>query len=151
VTNWQASTATARAITRLRAGAHVAHGLRMIKPLLSAGVLVLTLCAPALAQPAKTAVPPMNLELTVVVGTETRLHKLVIADDSCGHVQAKARDFEDDIHVCSVTRGDGPRLEASWHVRDKTTEYTLSWTAAVARGGSIEAFPAGAKFTLAMK
>lgn len=134
-----------------------------MKTLLSSTALVLTLCAPALAQPAPPAkpapapapvvsAPPMKLELTVKVGTETRIHQLVISDDSCGHVQAKARDYEDDIHVCSFLRRDGSRIEASWKVRAKLTEYQISWTAAVAPGGKVETGTIdGARFTLAMK
>jgi len=132
----------------------------MIKTLVSASALVFTLCAPALAQPAPkpggpapiVAEPPMKLELTVKVGTETRTHQLVVSADSCGHVQAKARDFEDDIRVCSVTRRDGAVLEASWKVRAKMNEYLVTWTAAVARGGIVETGSLdGARFTLAVK
>lgn len=132
----------------------------MIKSLLSASSIVFTLCAPALAQPAPApttapapvASPPMNIDLTVRVGTETRTHRIVISEDSCGHVQAKARDFEDDIRVCSVLKRDGWRLEASWRVRAKVTEYQVSWTAAVAKGGTVETGSLdGARFTLAMK
>ncbi len=127
----------------------------MIKTLATASALVFILCAPALAQPtppAPVAVAPMKLELTVKVGAETRVHQVVISDDSCGSVQAKARDFEDEIRVCSVNKSSGPRLEASWKIRTKLTEYNVSWTAAVARGGTVEASSAdGAKFTLAMK
>ena len=125
----------------------------MIKTLLSSSAIVLTLCAPALAQPAPVvASPPMKIDLTVKVGSETRVHQIVVSDDSCGHVQAKTRDYEDDIHVCSVMKRDGARLEASWKVRAKLTEYNISWTAAVARGGTIETTSAdGARFTLAMK
>ena len=132
----------------------------MIKTLFSASAIVFTLCAPAIAQPAPAptpapapvASPPMNIDLTVRVGTETRTHRIVISDDSCGHVQAKARDFEDDIRVCSVVKRDGSRLEASWKVRAKQTEYQVSWTAAVAKGGTVETgSPDGARFTLAMK
>lgn len=123
----------------------------MIKTLLSASAIVFTLCAPALAQPVPAA-PPMNLELTVRIGTETRVHKLVISEDSCGHVQAKARDFEDDIRVCSVIKRGAPQLDASWKVRDKLTEFQVSYSAVVARGGTVEASSAGgARFTIAMK
>ena len=126
-----------------------------MKTLLSSTALVLTLCAPALAQPVPAPVvtaPPMKLELTVKVGTATRTHQLVISEDSCGRVQEKTRDFEDEIQVCSVVKREGPRLEASWKVRAKMTEYMVSWTAAVARGGTVETGSAdGARFTLAMK
>ncbi len=125
----------------------------MIKTLLSASAIVFTLCAPALAQPAPVvASPPMKIDLTVKVGTETRVHSIVVSDDSCGHVQAKTRDYEDDIRVCSVLKRDGARLDVSWRVRAKQTEYTMSWMAAVARGGTVDTTSAdGARFTLAMK
>lgn len=130
----------------------------MIKTLLSASAIVFTLCAPALAQPVPAppapavAGPPMKIDLTVKVGTATCVHQIVISDDSCGHVQAKTRDYEDDIRVCSVIKRDGSRLEASWKVRSKLTEYTMSWTAAVAPGGTVDTTSAdGARFTLAMK
>ena len=132
----------------------------MIKTLLSSSALVFILCAPALAQPAARPVapapvvasPPMKIDLTVKIGTQTRVHQIVVSDDSCGHVQAKTRDYEDDIRVCSVTKRDGSRLDASWKVRSKLTEYTMSWTAAVARGGTVDTTSAdGARFTLAMK
>ena len=127
----------------------------MIKTLLSSTAIVSTLFAPALAQPAPApviAAPPMNLELTVKVGTETRVHTLVLSEDRCGHVQAKSREFEDDIRVCSVVKRDGTQLEASWRVREKLTQYQVTWTAAVARGGTVEASSAGgARFMLALK
>ena len=54
--------------------------------------------------------------------------------------------------MCSVLKRDGARLEASWRVRAKQTEYQVSWTAAVAKGGTVETgSPDGARFTLAMK
>ena len=133
----------------------------MIKTLLSASAMVFTLCAPALAQPVPApgpvapapvvAKPPMKIELTVKVGTETRVHQIVVSEDSCGHVQANARTYEDDIRVCSVMNHNGSRLEATWRVRAKMTEYKMSWTAAVARGGTVDTTSAdGARFTLAM-
>ena len=124
----------------------------MIKTLLAASAIVFTLCAPALAQAIVVASAPMKIELTVKVGTETRVHQIVVSDDSCGHVQVKTKDYEDDIRVCSIMKRDGARLEASWKVRAKLTEYNMSWTAAVARGGTVDTTSAdGARFTLAMK
>lgn len=129
----------------------------MIKTLFSASAIVLTLCAPALAQPTPAPAPivaakPLELQLTVKAGTATRTHQLVISEDTCGTVQEKTRDFEDEIRVCSVVKRDGVRLEASWKVREKLTEYHVSWTSAVARGGSVEVgHQGGVRFTLAMK
>ncbi|MBA3455565.1 MAG: hypothetical protein H0T42_20900 [Deltaproteobacteria bacterium] len=126
-----------------------------MKTLLSASAIVFGLGVPALAQPAPApngSAPPMKIDLTVKVGTETRVHQIVVSDDSCGSVHAKARDFEDEIRVCSNMKRDGLRLEASWKVRAKTAEYHVSWTAAVARGGTVETSSAdGARFTLAVK
>ncbi len=136
----------------------------MLKTLAAASTLVFLLCAPAIAQPAPSpapspsparptvvAAPPMKVELTVKVGTEKRIHQVVLSDESCGAVHAKARDFEDEIRVCSVTSRSGTRVEASWKVREKATEYHVTYTAAVARGGTVDAFAHGAMFTLAMK
>lgn len=126
----------------------------MLKTLASASALVFILCAPALAQPVPApavAAPPMKVELTVKVGTEKRVHQVVLSDESCGSVHAKSRDFEDEIRVCSVTKQSGTRVEASWKVREKLTEYHVSYTTVVARGGTVDALAHGATFTLAMK
>jgi hypothetical protein len=127
----------------------------MIKTLFSASAIVLTLGAPALAQPAPApivAAKPLELQLTVKAGTSTRTHQLVISEDSCGRVQEKTRDFEDEIHVCSIVKRDGARLEANWKVREKMTEYHVSWTSVVARGGTVEVGRQGdVRFTLAVK
>jgi len=138
----------------------------MLKTLSAASALVFILCAPALAQPTPApvaapkpvaaprlvvAAPPMRVELTVKVGNEKRVHQVVVSDESCGTVHVKSRDFEDQIHVCSVSKQSGTRLEANWRVRDKANEYQLTYTAAVAPGGSVDTFTHGATFTLAMK
>jgi len=129
----------------------------MLQTFASASALVFILCAPALAQPVPPPAPPvvaapaMKVELTVKVGTEKRVHQVVLSDESCGTVHAKSRDFEDEIRVCSVSKRTGTRVEASWKVREKLTEYHVTYTAAVAPGGTVDAFTHGATFTLAMK
>ena len=128
----------------------------MMKLLTSTATIVFLLCAPALAQP---ATPPANapgtmrLELSVKTPATTRVHQLVVLDDKCSRVRDKNLDHEDEIQVCTHTKGPGLVVSVSWRVREGTAEYHISTDSVMARtGANLEVGRPGAvRLTLATK
>ena len=122
-----------------------------------ATITLLALSIPALAQPSAPAAPPpqprtmrpVAMKLTVKVGSDTRVHELVIFDDGCGHVEDKATSYEDDIQVCARAVGTGLQIEASWKTRTNNAEYRTKSATVMARKTKLEVGRTnGTRFTL---
>jgi len=107
-------------------------------PLLATSAVLLTLCAPALAQPSQPspAVQPLSVKLTVKAGADTRVHELAIFDHGCGRVEDKAGTYEDDINVCTRPAPSGVHVEVSWKTRNGPTEYRTTSATVMARKNS---------------
>ncbi len=130
---------------------------------ISSSLLVLTLCAPALANPAKVAAPPappaaparhvqqpLQLQLTVAAGAQTRVHDVAVFDSGCNRVDDKGVGYEDEINVCTRPAPHGVFVEVAWRTRNGASEYRTSSGAVVTRkGGRLEVGRSGGtRFTL---
>jgi hypothetical protein len=111
------------------------------------------LCVPAIAfaQPVPPPVQqPLQIKVTVKVGTETRTHDVAVFDNGCNRVEEKTAAYEDDINICMRPSQQGVFVEVSWRTRNGNTEYrTTSGTVVARKGGKFEVGRAGsARFGL---
>jgi hypothetical protein len=135
----------------------------MTKLLLSSSLVVAALCAPALADPAKPYAPPsgsppaaspvqqpLQLKLTVRVGSDARVHELAVFDSGCNQVEDKTAAYEDEIRICAHPAVQGVFVDVNWKTRNGPNEYRTTSGAIVARrGGQFEVGRAGGtRFTL---
>lgn len=103
--------------------------------LLAGSAVLLTLCAPALAQPqpSQPTVQPLAVKLTVKAGNDSRVHELAVFDHGCGKVEDKSAAYEDEINVCTRPAPSGVQVEVSWRTRNGATEYKTTSSTVMAR------------------
>src|SRR5262245_33017139 len=113
--------------------------------LVTSSVLVLFLCAPALADAPS---PTLQIGLTIAGGKDSRHYSLKLADHACGDVMSKAPQRADDIHACLKSEAAELRLELDWTTREGDRELRNRSTVVAARGQSFDLDCGGAKLTV---
>jgi hypothetical protein len=94
-------------------------------------VIVLSLCAPALADPAPAA-PSYKLRFTLHDASAARTFLVVVGPRlPCATATEKQSDRESDLRACVV---DDTHLEVSWSTRSATHEYRSSSSLPLAAG-----------------
>ena len=134
----------------------------MMKQLASASLLVVLLCAPAVADPPTKAVPPpaapsmalqpLQVKLTVKVGPDTRTHELAVFDHGCNRVEEKSASYEDDINICTRPAPQGIFVDVNWKTRNGPNEYRTNSGTVMRKGGTFEVGrTGGTRFTLQLQ
>jgi hypothetical protein len=120
----------------LPAGASLADVPRMTKILATA--FALFVCGPALADapPASAASDPLQLDLKLDVGKDSRHYSLKLVDNECGNASSKAGQVEDNIKICARADGTKVQLHVNWWTREGDHEMRNDSTTVVARGTS---------------
>jgi hypothetical protein len=118
----------------------VARGLldrRGMKLFTASAFVVLTLCAPALADSGPPARPAsLHIRFVVRTGTAARIHDVIVAaDQRCASASEKLSDHEDQITVC--TSGES-RLDIDWFTRSSASEYRSKASLVIERGTTSE-------------
>src|SRR4051812_30972191 len=109
----------------------------MTKTLVASLAALITLCGPALADPA----PPvaMKFKIAVTDGSDVRTYQLSLLSDSCSFVEDHAGDRVDEVKLCLKDATPNARLGTHWKLRTKTIEQAVDFEAVIAKGKSIEA------------
>jgi hypothetical protein len=103
-------------------------------------VVLLSLCAPALADsaPPPRAGPPasINIHFVVRTGAAARTHDVIVtADHRCAQASEKVSDHEDEIMVCASGEA---QLDIDWRTRSGSSEYRSKASLVVERGKTAE-------------
>jgi hypothetical protein len=107
-------------------------------------------CGPALAD-APLASGPLQLDLKLDVGKDSRHYSLKLVDNECGNASSKAGQVEDNIKICARADGAKVQLHVNWWTRQGDHEMRNDSTTVVALGTSFVLVGDGAMLRVAVQ